>query len=127
MQTVKEMLTLVSHECGVGVKQNFKGNIEVWIGGKLHISAVDGDIPITAFYSGANVHDSSVALPLIQETSKRVNYLYDLQGAGYDADIIREFSVKHNHRPIIDMNPKNSKELKAKIELVEHEKKMLNI
>jgi len=121
--TVEEKLTLVSRDCGVGIKQNSKGNREVWIGGKLHISAVDGDIPVTAFYSGANVHDSSVALPLIQETSKRVNYLYDLQDAGYDADIIREFSYKLGHRPIIDINPKNSKELKAQIELMEHESK----
>jgi len=123
MQTVEEKLALVSTDCGVGIKQNSKGNREVWIGGKLHISVVDGDIPITAFYSGANVHDSSVALPLIQETSKRVNYLYDLQDAGYDADIIREFSNKLGHRPIIDINPKNSKVLKAKIELIEHENK----
>ena len=82
MQTPDDMLELVSTDCGVGVKQNSKGNREVWIGGKLHISAVDGDIPVTAFYSGANVHDSSVALPLINETSKRVSYLYDLQDAG---------------------------------------------
>ena len=122
METVEEKLSLVSTDCGVGVKQNSKGNREVWIGGKLHISAVDGDIPITAFYSGANVHDSSVALPLMQETSKRVNYLYDLQDAGYDADIIREFSEKLGHRPIIDINPKNSKALKEKIKLIKHEK-----
>ena len=122
MKTVKEMLECVSTKCGVGVKQNSKGNREVWIGGKLHISAVDGDIPITAFYSGANVHDSSVALPLIQETSKRVNYLYDLQDAGYDADIIRAFSTKLGHRPIIDINPKNSKVLKDKIELLKHQR-----
>jgi len=130
MKTVDEMLTLVSTNCGVGVKQNSKGNREVWIGGKLHISAVDGDIPITAFYSGANVHDSSVALLLMKETSHRVNYLYDLQDAGYDADIIREFSILHNHRPIIDINPKNSKALKAKIALIKEEKikfKMINI
>ncbi len=57
----------------------------------------------------------------MQETSKRVNYLYDLQDAGYDADIIREFSIQLKHRPIIDINPKSSKELKAKIELMEHE------
>ena len=123
MKTVDEMLSLVSTECGVGIKQNSKGNREVWIGGSLHISVVDRDIPITAFYSGANVHDSSVALPLMQETSKRVNYLYDLQDAGYDADIIRDFSIGLGHRPIIDINPKNSKELKAKIELMEHESK----
>lgn len=123
MQSVEEKLTLVSTDCGVGIKQNSKGNREIWIGAKLHISAVDRDIPITEFYSGANVHDSSVALPLMQETSKRVNYLYDLQDAGYDADIIREFSTTLGHRPIIDTNPKNSKELKAKIELIEHENK----
>ena len=123
MQTVEEMLCLVSTECGVGVKQNSKGNKEVWIGGKLHISAVDGDIPITAFYSGANVHDSSVALPLIAETSRRVNYLYDLQDAGYDSDIIRDFSIKYNHRPVVDINPKNSQMLRDKIQLMEDEKK----
>ncbi len=107
LHTVEEKLSLISTDCGVGIKQNSKGNREVWIGGKLHISAVDGDIPITAFYSGANVHDSSVALPLMQEASRRVNYLYDLQDAGYDADIIRAFSSKLGHRPIIDINPKN--------------------
>ena len=127
MQTTKEMLELVSTECGVGVKQNSKGNREVWIGGKLHISAVDGDIPITAIDSAANVHDSSVALPLIQETSKKVNYLYDLQDAGYDAEIIREFSQKYGHRPIIDINPKNSKELKEKIQLIKDEKEKFEL
>ena len=127
MKTVEEMLECISTECGVGVKQNSKGNREVWIGGKLHIFAVDGDIPITAFYSGANVHDSSVALPLIQETSTRVNYLYDLQDAGYDANIIKEYSKLLEHRPIIDINPKNSKVLKEKIELMKHEKEIFEI
>jgi hypothetical protein len=59
MNTTEDMLSLVSTQCGIGIKQNSKGNREVWIGGKLHTSVVDGDIPITAFYSGANVHDSS--------------------------------------------------------------------
>lgn len=122
MDSVQEMLGLVSTDCGVGIKQNSKGNREVWVGGKLHISAVDGDIPITAFYSGANVHDSAVSLPLIKETSRRVKYLFDLQDAGYDADIIRAFSIQHNHRPIIDINPKNSKVLKEKIALIKEEK-----
>jgi len=122
MKTTNDMLSLVSTKCGVGIKQNSKGNREVWIGGKLHISAVDGDIPITAFYSGANVHDSSVALPLINETSKRVVYLRDLLDAGYDSDIIREYSAKLNHKPIIDINPKNSKVLKQKIQLIKDEK-----
>jgi len=123
METVEEKLSLISTDCNIGVKKNSKGYKETWIGGKLHISVVDGDIPIVAFYSGANIHDSSVALPLVQETSKRVNYLYDLQDAGYDANIIRGFSKNLGHRPIIDINPKNSKTLKEKLELIKHEKK----
>ena len=115
MQT-NEMLSLVS------TQQNAKGNREVWIGGKTPYKC-SRDIPITAFYSGANVHDSSVALPLIEETSNRVTYLYDLQDAGYDADIIREVSQSYGHQPIIDINPKNSKVLKEKIALNKHEKK----
>jgi len=74
-------------------------------------------------YSGANVKISAVALALINETSKRVNYLCDLQDAGYDGHIIRDFSKKLNHRPLIDINPKNSKELKAKIELQKEKRK----
>jgi len=122
MTTTKEMLSLVSTDCGVGVKQNSKGNREITIGGKLHISAVDGDIPIVAFYSGANIHDSSVALPLMNETSKRVPYLYDLLDAGYYSKIIEEYSEKLNHRPIIDINPGNSKVLKEQILLQKEEK-----
>lgn len=130
MSTTNEMLNLVSTNCGIGRKQNSQGNYETWIGGKLHISVVDGDIPITAIYSGANVHDSSVALPLMNETSKKVKYLYDLQDAGYDANIIKEFSKKLGHLPIIDTNPKNSKELKSTIEIKSEEKQkftMLNL
>lgn len=78
MKTRQEMLLLISTQCDVGIKQNAKGNRYKWIGGKLHLTVVDGDIPITAAYSSASVHDSSLALPMISETSSKVNYLYDL-------------------------------------------------
>ncbi len=123
MKTTEEMLSLVSHDCGVGMKKNSKGYKEVWIGGKLHIGVVDGDIPISAIYSGANTHDSSVALPLMKEISEKVTYLYDLQDAAYDADIIRDYSTRLNHKPLIDINPKNSQALKEKTELIKDEKK----
>ncbi|RLF60800.1 MAG: IS5/IS1182 family transposase [Thermoplasmata archaeon] len=122
MTNIEEMLSLLSTKCNAGVKKNSKGNKETWVGGKLHISAVDGDIPVTAIFTSASVHDSSVALPLIKETSGKLNYLYDLLDAGYDADIIREYSRTFGHRPIIDINPKNSKKLKAQIALVKEEK-----
>ena len=112
MSDVKEMLSLIKTECNTSIKQNSKGNRHKWTGGKLHLSVVDGDIPITAIYSSASVHDSSLALPLIKESTKKVNYLYDLADAAYDTSIIRNYSQKQNHRPIIDINPKNSKKLK---------------
>lgn len=130
MKNTKQMLSLITTHCGVGVKQNSKGHRETWIGGKLHLSVVDGDIPISSIYTSANIHDSSVALALMHETSKRVKYLYDLQDAGYDSSIIRDYSKKLHHKPIIDINPKNSKELKAKKQLMLDEEKkfeMLNL
>ncbi len=123
MSTTEEMCSLLSVQCSVGVKRNAKGYKETWRGGKLHISAVDGDIPVTAIFTGASVHDSSVALPLIKETSGKLSYLYDLLDAGYDADIIRGYSKSLGHKPLIDTNPKNSKTLKARIALAKEEKK----
>ena len=125
MQSTEEMLSLIATQCDTSIKQNSKGNRHRWTGGKLHLSVVDGDIPVTAIYSSASVHDSSLALPLIKETSQKVNYLYDLQDAAYDGGIIRAYSEKFNHRPIIDINPKNSKVRKEQIALAKSEKKVL--
>ncbi|WP_373034009.1 transposase [Sulfurovum sp.] len=125
MTEAEEMLSLIGTECNTSIKQNSKGNRHKWTGGKLHLSVVDGDIPITAIYSSASVHDSSLALPLIKLSSQKVNYLYDLADAAYDTSIIRDYSKKQNHRPIIDINPKNSKKLKAQIALAKSEKKIL--
>jgi len=125
MQSTEEMLSLVATKCDTSIKQNSKGNRHKWTGGKLHLSVLDGDIPVTSIYSSASVHDSSLALPLIKETSQKVNYLYDLLDAAYDSSIIRAYSQKHNHRPIIDINPKNSKVRKEQIALAKSEKKVL--
>jgi len=126
MSDAEEMLALIKTECNTSIKQNSKGNRHRWTGGKLHLSVVDGDIPITALYSSATVHDSSLALPLIKESSQKVIYLYDLADAAYDNSIVKDYSKRHNHRPIIDVNPKNSKKLKAKIALDKNEKKILS-
>jgi hypothetical protein len=125
MGTTEEMLSLVPTQCDVGIKQNAKGNRYKWIGGKLHMTVVDGDIPVTAMYSSASVHDSSLALPMMKETSSKVTYLYDLQDAAYDSRIIRTYAVTKGHRPIIDINPKNSKVLKEQIALAKSEKEIL--
>ena len=53
----------------------------------------------------------------MQETSKRVNYLYDLQDAGYDAEIIRDISTAIGDHPNLHINTENPKDLRVNIRL----------
>jgi len=116
METTAKMLEDISTSTDIGRKINAKGNGYAWIGGKLHLGVVDGDIPITAIYTCASVHDSQVAIPVINETSKRVDYLYDLCDKGYDSQVIEAFSKTREHIPIIDVNPRNCEATKIALE-----------
>ena len=116
MSSTASMLAPISISTDIGRKINAKGNGYAWIGGKLHLGVVDGDIPITAIYTCASVHDSQVAIPVINETTKRVDYLYDLCDKAYDSQSITAFSRMRGHIPIIDVNPRNCEETKIAIE-----------
>lgn len=107
------MLQEISTSTDIGRKINAKGNGYSWIGEKLHLGVVDGDIPITAIYTCASVHDSQVAIPVINETTKRVDYLYDLCDKAYDSEPIVAFSKRCGHTPVIDVNPRNCEETKT--------------
>jgi len=82
-----------------------------------------GIFPLRRSLPVLRCNDSSVALPLIQKTSQRFDYLYDLMDAGYDAESIRKYSQTFGHRPLIDINPINSQKLKEHIALQKEEKK----
>jgi hypothetical protein len=92
--------------CDVGTKTNAKGYKTSWIGYKLHIDSIDGDIPVSAVLSSASLHDSQVAIPLAQMTAGRITSLYDLMDAAYDAPQINAYSAELGHVPIIDTNPR---------------------
>jgi len=96
------LLAELPRDCSLGVKKSSKGHLSYWRGYKLHLDVADGDIPITALLTAAKLHDSQVAVPLMNLTSERVTYLYDLMDAAYDAHAIREHSLALGHRPIID-------------------------
>jgi hypothetical protein len=49
------------------------------------LRVADGQIPISMVLTGAEVHDSQVAIPLATITSQRVTSLYDLMDSAYDA------------------------------------------
>lgn len=102
--TLSQMLKGLSRECSIGAKANSKGHQNYWRGYKLHLDVADGQIPVTAILTGANVHDAKVAIPLMTMTSERVTYLYDVMDSAYDASAILEHSRQLGHEPVVDPN-----------------------
>jgi hypothetical protein len=116
-QDVTESLAALPKACDVGTKKNSKGFKESWIGYKLHIESVDGNIPVSAILTAASVHDSQAAIPLTRLTADRITSLYDLADSAYCSGILRQVSRDAGHAPIIDHNPRGG----PKIEFAPHE------
>lgn len=110
-RSLEENLLDLPYHCDVGTKKDSKGYKMTWRGYKLHIDCIDGDIPVSALLTSASLHDSQVAIPLAQMTFDRVESLYDLMDAAYDAPQIREFSEKLSHVPVIDPNPRRGEKI----------------
>ena len=52
-------------------KKNAQGYKISWKGYKLHLDTACCGVPISAVLTGANVHDSRVALPLMRISAQR--------------------------------------------------------
>jgi hypothetical protein len=100
--TLSEMLADLPRHCAVGCKTNSHGRKETWRGYKLHLDVADGQIPISAVLTSANLHDSQVGIPLAAMSAERVTSLYDLMDSAYDCKLIRDFSRRLGHVPIIE-------------------------
>lgn len=109
-QTLPQQLAGLSQACSIGTKKSSKGHQQYWRGYKLHLDVADGQIPISALLTGANVHDSQAAIPLMTMSTQRVTYLYELMDSAYDAHAIREHSLQLGHRPITD-HPKRRRKV----------------
>jgi len=116
-QSAEEALRELPVVCDRGTKKNSKGFKETWVGYKLHADVNDCGLPVSVALTGASVHDSQVAIPLMKMSSARVDYLYDLMDAAYDAETIREVSRSLGHVPIIDRNSRG----KQTIPMAPHE------
>ena len=101
-RSLAENLADLPRACAIGAKQGSKGHMEYWRGYKLHLSVIDGDLPLSAILTSANTHDSQVAIPLMQMSAQRVCGLYDLLDSAYDAQAIHDFSRSLGHVPIIE-------------------------
>lgn len=102
LMTLEEMLKDLPHQCDVGAKKNTKGNLQYWIGYKLHITVDDDGIPIAGILTSASLTDNQVAIPLAKLTAQRVIGLYDLMDSGYDASGIIKHSKGLGRVPIIE-------------------------
>lgn len=110
-RSLAENLVDIPTQCDVGTKSNAKGYKTSWIGYKLHIDSIDGDIPVSVLLSSASLHDSQAAIPLAQITAGRITNLYDLMDAAYDAPAIHAFSIGLGHVPLIDNNPRRGEKI----------------
>jgi hypothetical protein len=101
-------LKKLNTKCSFGCKKNSHGNISYWKGYKLHLDVSDTGFPITACVSGANVHDSMLAIPMEKMTEQRVTFCYSLMDAGYDAKTITDFILSRERVPIIEPNKRKN-------------------
>lgn len=102
LMRLEEMLKDLPQQCDIGAKKNTKGNLQWWIGYKLHITVDDHGIPIAGILSSASLTDNQVAIPLAKLTAQRVIGFYDLMDSAYDASGIMEHSKSLGRVPIIE-------------------------
>jgi len=89
-QSPGKSLLELDKECGWGCKTNSQG------------------IPISACVTGANVHDSQVAIPLEKMTERRVTHLYSMADSAYDFPEHRLYISAKGRAGVIDPNNRRS-------------------
>jgi hypothetical protein len=92
--------------CAIGTKKNAQGYKISWKGYKLHLDTACCGVPISAVLTGANVHASRVAIPLMRISAQRVDACYELMDAAYCSTVIREEIEAAGRVPLIDHNPR---------------------
>ena len=108
--SAEESLEALNKNCAFGCKKNSQGNVTFWKGYKLHLDISDCGFPITSCVTGANVHDSMLAIPMEKITEQRVTFCYSLMDSAFDAKIIKDFIVSRDRIPIIDPNKRKNKD-----------------
>jgi hypothetical protein len=103
-QTAEQAFAQLPTDCAWGAKRDAKGCLHFWKGYKTHLDVMDCGLPVTAFTTGANVHDSQVAIPLARRSAARVTALYELMDSAYDAAPIDQLVRELGQVPIIARN-----------------------
>jgi hypothetical protein len=107
-ESVEKSLEDIDKACSYGCKKNSQGNVWYWRGYKLHLDISDIGFPVSAVVTGANVHDSQLAIPMEKMSEGKVTFLYSLMDAGYDAEAIENYIKSCGRVPIIDRNKRRN-------------------
>lgn len=99
---VRQFLETLEDKCSVTGKKNSKGHMQWRIGYKVHLAVDDSGIPVSFFVSGASVHDSRVAIPLLRLAMERCTFLYSIMDGGYSSKNIASFAKELGVVPVID-------------------------
>ncbi len=99
---VRQFLSTLEDKCSITGKKNSKGHMQWRIGYKVHLAVDDSGIPVSFFVSGASVHDSRVAIPLLRLARERCSFLYSLMDGGYSSKDIESFAKELGVVSVID-------------------------
>lgn len=99
LQTPEQALAALPTACNKGKKRDAQGNINGWIGYKLHLKVACCGVPITAALTSASVHDSQLSVPLARLSAQRVTSLYALMDAAYDSEPLHQLERDLGHVP----------------------------
>lgn len=113
-------LSELDKECSWGCKTNSQGKMQYTKGYKLHLDVTDQGIPVSSCVTGANVHDSQVAIPLEKITERRVVHLYSMSDSAYDFPEHRAYISGKGRVAVIDPNNRRSP-VKRKLDPLEAE------
>ena len=119
-QSPGRSLSELDKDCGWGCKTNSQGKTQYTKGFKLHLDVSDQGIPISACVTGANVHDSQVAIPLEKMTERRVTHLYSMADSAYDFPEHRMYISGKGRAGVIDPNNRRSS-VKRELSTLERE------
>jgi len=95
-------LAKLEKRCSLTAKQNSKGKRQWFIGYKAHLATDDHGVPMSFAVTGASVHDSKVAVPLMKKARETADFLYVLLDKGYISPLINDYVDMIGRKAIID-------------------------
>ncbi len=101
-ESPEESISRLEKRCSLTAKMNSKGKRQWFVGYKTHIACDDFGVPLAFVVTGACVHDSRVAVPLMKLVRMNFVFLYALMDKGYVSPDIEEYVRRVGAKAIID-------------------------